>query len=181
MQDAKSGLNRLYESLAAIGGLEKATDDSSLSLISGKDRKKLASIEKRFIQAMDNDFNTAQALGHLFEAAKIVNKVIGALGNRQSPGDLELLDSTARTISELAAIAGILRENPDEFLARQKKEILARIDIAPSTIEQLIVQRNEARATKDWAMSDQIRDRLLGHGIELKDGPAGTSWDVKRD
>ena len=181
MQDAKSGLNRLYESLAAIGGMKTLQDNSVPSVISDKDRKKLGSLEERFIQAMDNDFNTAQALGHLFEAAKIINKVIGALGDRQNPADLELLESTGRTIGELAAIAGILRENPDDFLARQKEEILAHMGIEPTLIDQLIVQRNEARAAKDWAMSDQIRDRLLGHGIELKDGPTGTSWDVKRD
>ena len=181
MQDAKSGLNRLYESLAALDGLEKNPDNSVTPAISDKDRKKLASLEERFIQAMDNDFNTAQAFGHLFDAAKIVNKVISSLGDRQNSGDLELLESTGRTIGELAAIAGILKETPEQFLTRQKEDILAHIDIEPALIEQLIVQRNEARATKDWAMSDQIRDRLLGHGIELKDGPAGTSWDVKRD
>ena len=181
MQDAKTGLNRLYESLAAIEGLDHLSDDSVTQVINNKDRKKLASLEDRFIQAMDNDFNTAQALGHLFDAAKTVNKVIGNLGDRQHPSDLELVTTTGRHISNLGAIAGILRENPIEFLSRQKEEILATIDIEPALIEQLISQRNEARASKDWAMSDQIRDRLLDHGIELKDGPAGTSWDVKRD
>ena len=140
-------------------------------MITEKEKNKLESLETRFQQAMDNDFNTAQALGHLFDAAKIVNKVIGGLGDRQHPADLELLANTGRTISELGAIAGILRENPKDFLTRQKKEILASIDIEPALIEQLIVQRNDARAAKDWAMSDQIRDQLLGHGIELKDGP----------
>ncbi|NNF47062.1 MAG: cysteine--tRNA ligase, partial [Desulfofustis sp.] len=173
MQDAKTGLNRLYESLAAIDRLEQFPDDSAEQALSNKDRKKLTSLEDRFIQAMDNDFNTAQALGHLFEAAKIVNKVIGNLGDRQHPAELELLTATGRRISELGGIAGILRENPKEFLARQKEEILATIDIEPALIEQLISQRDEARAAKDWAMSDQIRDQLLGHGIELKDGPAG--------
>ena len=181
MQDAKSGLNRLYESLAAIDGLEHFPDGSVEQVISGKDRNKLTSLENRFNQAMDNDFNTAQALGHLFEAAKVVNKVIGNLGVKQHPAELELLTDTRRTISELGAITGILRESPAEFLARQREEIIATIDIEPELIEQLIAQRNEARAAKDWAMSDQIRDQLLGHGIELKDSPAGTSWDVKRD
>ena len=181
MQDAKSGLNRLYETLLAIGNINNTCDDFVVSVISDKDRKKLISLEVRFIQAMDNDFNTAQAFGHLFEASKIVNKIIGTLGDKKNSADLKLLSKTGRTISELAEIVGLLRENPEDFLSRQKEEILAGIDIEPALIEQLIAQRNEARASKDWAMSDQIRDRLLGHGIELKDGPAGTSWDVKRD
>ncbi len=181
MQDAKTGLNRLYECLAAIDTLEPNPDDAAQSVITNKDKKKLDTLEERFIQAMDNDFNTAQALGHLFEAAKIVNKITRSLAAAQHQTDLQLLKQTGRTIAELAAIAGILQEDPNSFLDRQKAEILSRIDIAPAKIEKLIGQRNEARAAKDWALSDQIRDRLLEHQIELKDGPDGTSWDVKRD
>ncbi len=181
MQDAKTGLNRLYECLAAIMSLEPHTEETVDSVISGKDRKKLESLEERFVQAMDNDFNTAQALGHLFEAAKIVNKVIRVLGSRQNPDDFELLHRTGAAISELAAVVGILRENPQQFLDNQKEEILAGVSLSAAEIDKLIAQRNEARSAKDWAMSDQIRDTLLEQRIELKDGPEGTSWDVRRD
>lgn len=181
MQDAVSGLNRLYECLHAVQSLDRNGNDAAASVISAKDHRKLSSLTERFIQTMDNDFNTAQALGHLFEAAKVVNKVVRALPSPCNPSDLELLDQTAATISEAGAIAGLLNEDPAQFLQKQKEEILARISIGAVEIEQLINQRNDARTAKDWGLSDQIRDRLLAHGIELKDGPDGTSWDVKRD
>lgn len=181
MQDAVSGLNRLYECLHAVQSLDRNGNDAAASVISAKDHRKLSSLTERFIQTMDNDFNTAQALGHLFEAAKIVNKVVRALPSPCNPSDLELLDHTAATISEVGTIAGLLNEDPAQFLQNQKEKILARINIGAVEIEQLINQRNDARAAKDWGLSDQIRDRLLTHGIELKDGPDGTSWDVKRD
>ncbi len=182
MSDAKTGLNRLYECLAAIDVLgTEAGGPGGRSVIGNKDRLRLESLEERFIQAMDNDFNTAQALGHLFEAAKIVNKVMRALSGKPGPEDLQLLRQTGRCMIELAAITGILRENPQQFLENQKQEILAGIDIDSDEIDRLIEQRNQARAARDWALSDQIRDRLLEQSIELKDGPAGTSWDVKRD
>jgi len=138
-------------------------------------------LEQRFSQAMDNDFNTAQALGHLFDSAKTINKIIRNLAGNQHPADLALLDQSAEIIGKLAAVTGILKENPIEFLDRQKEEILAGIDIDRQTIEQLIALRNEARANKDWGLSDQIRDKLLAQSIEIMDGPAGTSWDVKRE
>ncbi|MEJ2057489.1 MAG: cysteine--tRNA ligase [Desulfofustis sp.] len=181
MQDAKTGLHRLYECLAAVEKLESSPDASVQSVISDKDQNKLASLEDRFVQAMDNDFNTAQGLGHLFEAAKIVNKVTRASTGRHNPADRQLLEQTARTITELAGIVGILRENPTQFLNDRKAEILAGIDIDPAEIDKLIAQRNEARSAKNWALSDQIRDRLFELRIELKDGPEGPSWDVRRD
>ena len=181
MQDAKTGLNRLYECLAAIANLERVVNDSVESIVSAKDVKKLNSLEQRFIQAMDNDFNTAQALGHLFDGAKTINKIIRNLAGNQHPADLALLDQSAEIIGRFATVIGILKENPIEFLDRQKEAILAGIDIDLQTIEQLIAQRNEARANKDWGLSDQIRDQLLAKSIELMDGPDGTSWDVKRE
>ncbi len=181
MQDAKTGLHRLYECLAAIKSLDPSLDATADSVISSKDKNKLVSLEDRFVQAMDNDFNTAQALGHLFEAAKIVNKVVRASTGRHNPADRQLLEQTGRTIAELAGIVGILRENPQQFLDDRKAEILAGIDIDPAEIDKLIAQRNEARSAKDWALSDQIRDHLFELKIELKDGPEGTSWDVRRD
>jgi len=181
MQDSKSGLNRLYECLAAIDKFERKSTDSVSSVIGEKDKRKLVSLEDRFIQAMDNDFNTAQALGHLFDAAKIVNKIIRVLKDKQHSSDLQLLDQSGKAVIRLAAVVGILRENPTQFLEQQKREILSSIDIDQTTIETLITRRNEARTNKDWALSDQIRDQLLGHRIELKDGPERTRWDVKRD
>jgi cysteinyl-tRNA synthetase len=181
MQDARTGLNRLYECLAAIAGIERHPDEKTAALIGTKDRTRLESLEQRFVQAMDNDFNSAQALGQLFEVAKIVNKIVRMLQEKQNPSDLGLLDRTARTVMELAAIVGVLKEDPAGFLDRQKQEVLAGIDIDPATIEQLIAQRNEARINKDWALSDRIRDQLLEKRIELMDGPDGTTWDVKRN
>ena len=57
--------------------------------------------------------------------------------------------------------------------------MLAHIDLAEAEITELIAKRDRARAAKDWAASDEVRDYLLGHGIVLKDGPEGTVWQVK--
>lgn len=181
MQDAHTGLTRLYECIAGFERLACNENDTADSVVSAKEQKKLASLEERFQQAMDNDFNSAQAIGHLFDAAKSVNKIIRKLKERQAPGDMLILKEATQSIKRLAGVIGILKEPAEAFLNRQQHERLKDSAVDPRIIDQLIAQRNAARQDKDWALSDQIRDRLLSYNIELKDGPDGTVWTVKKD
>ena len=181
MQDAESGLARLYECVAGFQALKRNEDTSAPSILNDKDSNKLISLEQRFQQAMDNDFNSAQAIGHLFDTAKTINKVIGKFKPSQSPNDLLLLKKSTTTLVKLAQIMGLLTEPPQEFLHNRKQSILKDIDIDEASINQLIQQRYQARQTKNWELSDQIRDKLLEHNIELKDGPEGTTWTVKKE
>jgi len=179
MQDAISGLDRLYECLAAIDELPEGSDGVN-SVISAKDETKLDGLEKRFVQAMDNDFNTAQAQGVLFDTVKVFNKVRRLLPSPPSSSDIKLLRKTAFIFKELADIMGLLRENPASYLARKRADMLAGLDIDEATINTMIAERYAARAAKDWAKSDEIRDTLLENNIELKDNAEGTTWTVKR-
>ena len=181
MQDAHTGLSRLYECIAGSKNLQLAEDDSAPSVLSEKECHKLESLESRFQQAMDNDFNSALAIGHLFDTAKIINKTIRKFQRNQSPKGLQRIESSVSTLTKLAQIMGILTENPHDFLNNQKQSILDEIDINEQTINELIEQRYQAQQEKNWQLSDQIRDRLLEHNIELKDSPDGTSWTVRKD
>ncbi|MBU0945592.1 MAG: cysteine--tRNA ligase [Proteobacteria bacterium] len=180
MQDAMTGLDRLYECVAAVERLATTTSDSAEPVISTKDRKKLESMEERFQKAMDNDFNTAQAQGALFETVKTLNKILRQIPEVPASTDAILLFTTVATMKRLAGIMGLLQEDANQYLATKKATMLADIDINEEEIRTLIQERNQARETKDWVRSDAIRDRLLEQGIELKDGPEGTGWTVKR-
>jgi len=181
MQDAESGLTRLYECVAGYQKLKQQKDTNVASVLSAKESHKLTSLEQRFQQAMDNDFNSAQAIGHLFDAAKIINKIIGKFQSYQSPDDLLIVGKSITTLTTLARIMGILTEPAEMFLHERKQSVLKGIDIDEQTIDQLIDQRYQARQNKNWELSDQIRDKLLAHNIELKDSPEGTSWTVKKE
>ena len=181
MQDAQTGLTRLYE---CINGFEKLTQSGQTAcptVITDKERKKLTTLEVRFQQAMDNDFNTAQAIGQLFDSAKNLNKVVGKLGTEQSPEDLGLLNESIATLVKLGQVVGILNEPARAFLENQKHDVLKGTGIDAAGVDALIVQREQARQEKNWKLSDRIRDQLLDHSIELKDSPSGTTWTVKRD
>ncbi len=181
MQDAMVGLERLYSCMAAVDALEENNSDCTKTLASDKDRKKIEGLEERFRKAMDNDFNTAQAQGSLFEAVKVINKILRQLPDTPAATDLNLLKHGAATVRKLAAIMGILEENAAEYLANKKAAMLAKTDISEADILALIQDRNQARQNQDWVLSDQIRDKLLEKGIELKDGPEGTAWSMKRN
>lgn len=181
MQDAMSGLTRLYECVDSFENVIINEDESSPALITEKEAGILSSLEQRFQQAMDNDFNTAQAIGQLFEATRAINKIIRKLLPKQNRTDIVLLTRSVKTLTKLAQIMGFLNEPSKTFLDKQKQEALKDAAIDEVTIKQMVEQRYNARKDKDWALSDRIRDELLTHNIELKDGPEGTTWTIRRD
>ena len=177
LQDAGTGLDRMYECLAGIAGIDEPGD--AQPVISAKDRKKIESLRSRFESAMDNDFNTAQALGLLFDAVKVLNKGTRMLPATPAAEDVHLLRQGGADMQELAGLLGVLQQDPVLYVRQKKQQLLAALDLSAEQINALIVKRNAARDAKDWAASDAVRDELLAHHIELHDGPDGTTWDVK--
>ncbi len=178
LQDARSGLERMYECLAQVDGLP-AEGAMEPACISGKDRHGLESLAIRFHEAMDNDFGTAQALAHLFDCVKMLKKILRTLPEKPAAEDLGLLRTTAATFRDLAGVLGLVQRDPATVAASNKAKVMSGIDLNEAEIEQLIAKRNQARTAKDWAASDEVRDYLLAHRIVLKDSPEGTTWEVK--
>ena len=111
---------------------------------------------KSFYESMNDDFNTPEALAVLFELSREINKT-------QS---VEL----AAILRHLASIFGLLQMDPETFL----KDLIGSQDHI--RIEKLITDRLHARELKDWSKADEIRQQLLAEGIEIEDGPNGTTW-----
>jgi cysteinyl-tRNA synthetase len=117
----------------------------------------------QFRAAMDDDFNTPEALAALFELAREVNR-------RRERDDDEGARAAAGVLRLLGGWLGLLQRAPTAFLQRDTG------GLAAEEIERLIAERTEARANKDFATADAIRDRLHAHGIELEDRADGTVW-----
>ncbi|MCF6291746.1 MAG: cysteine--tRNA ligase [Desulfobacterales bacterium] len=179
MRDAGAALDRLYECLAGIDALPDTGRDDLPGVAGAKAVAKLTGLAERFCRAMDNDFNTAQGLGQIFDAVKTINKILRSLPGNPATADLELLRRTRRTIVESAGIMGVLGQDPRAYIQARQGRMLAALDIDRKTIEELIRTRDAARRKKDWATSDAIRDQLLARHIEIKDGPEGTTWRVR--
>jgi len=131
---------------------------------------------KRFCEAMDDDFNTAQGLGILFEAVRNINRLLDE-GKDPLPEDIQKEIDTARNdILKMGKILGVLAESPVEFFEKRKTAGLRKESIDPSEVEKLIQARKDARAAKDWDMADRIRIQLEEWNIVLEDRPEGTIW-----
>jgi cysteinyl-tRNA synthetase len=182
MRDATAGLERLYECVAAVDSLDAENGKrKEESILSAKDIKKVTELETRFQQAMDNDFNTAQAQGIFFDTVKTINRIHGKITAASAREDIQFLKKGTAVLKKLAAIMGLLKEDAQQFLTSRREELIADSDIDPAAIELLIAERCQCRLEKNWARGDEIRDQLLAKNIELNDGPDGTTWSVKKN
>ncbi|VEI78177.1 Cysteine--tRNA ligase [Mannheimia haemolytica] len=145
---ARSALERLYTALRGC--------DVSGESIGGEH------YVEAFKTAMDDDFNTPGALAVLFEIARELNKL--------KTEDMAKANSLAVRLKELAGVLGLLEQDPDAFLKGDAN------DDEAAEIEALIKQRNEAKASKNWAVADEVRDKLKAMNIVLEDTPNGTIW-----
>jgi cysteinyl-tRNA synthetase len=168
LDNSRAALTRLY---TALRGLQPAATGDAAP----------ARYREQFHAAMDDDFNTPEAISALFGLAREINKTRGS--------DPELASRLAGEMKKLGNILGLLQADPDEYLKGTIQGQPTTVSLAGETgitrqpgayseeaIEELIEQRLAARKQKRWAEADRIRDMLEAQGIVLEDGPSGTTW-----
>jgi cysteinyl-tRNA synthetase len=131
-----------------------------------------------FREAMDDDFNTAAAIGQLYEAFVLANKLLD--DPKAAPKDVRrrTLARLRRDLLKCGETLGIFQRDPEAFLRSRRDRQCARRRIDAAAVATRIQERAAARAAKDFARADEIRRTLQAQGIELMDGPTGTSWRV---
>lgn len=165
LTQSKAGLDRIDNAILRIREKisEKACEDgdSLLGLASFLEETK-----QKFIDAMDEDFNTAQGLGAIFELVKEVNKYVDTEKvSEEGMKNLGAVETYIKYIME--EVLGVLLKN-DENIGNLTSEL----------VEFILELRREARTEKNWALSDKIRDRLGELGIKIKDGKDKTTWSL---
>lgn len=146
---ARSALTRFYTALRGLPNAQPAAD---------------ANAKERFDAAMDDDFNTPEALAVLFDLVRELNRV------RET--DLARSASIGALMKHLGSSLGLLQAEPDDYLKGGTRTNA----LTDEAIESLIQHRNEARANKEWGEADRIRADLKAQGIVLEDGAQGTTW-----
>ena len=181
LSDAESGLERIYKALAGIdAALAKQPHATSLPAteVANDLSAKIEAFPLRFREAMDDDFNTALALGNLFELVRAANRMLTeteALGETH----MAILRDARSRISEAGGVLGLFNSEPTAYLDRIKGQKVADMQISPEQIEKLVLERSEARKARNFKRSDEIRDYLLTIDVVLLDGPQGTTWEIK--
>ena len=178
LNEARQGMNRFYSTLESLA--EIASGRIATPAEPGKQDGEMASefqaLRERFTEAMDDDFNTARAIGHLFDAVRVVNTALAGKAPAASRGAFA---GAEKVLREIGSVLGLFRQEADAYL-RQDRECEARkrgVDI--SEIERLIAERREARAAKAWQRADEIRKNLAGRGVILRDTQDSTTWSIQ--
>ena len=148
LKEARGALERFYLALKGLPQLPAAGGEEFV---------------ERFAKAMDDDFNTPEACAVLFDMAREVNRL--------KDSDTNAAAALAARLRELAGITGLLQLDADEFL---QAGAAGKVDAAE--VEALIQARLQARAEKNWAESDRIRDQLADMGVVLEDSKGTTTW-----
>jgi cysteinyl-tRNA synthetase len=182
LEESRLGLTRFYEALAllekTLGKADLNAEPGDLADALKEPVERLARLEERFRDAMDDDFNTALAIGHMFDAVRAINRILAE--EKSLNGQLQRVLSKGRDVLiRLGDVLGLFTSNPESWLARSAQEGLAEAGLSETEIEALIVERREARTNRDFARADQIRDELTAKGVLLLDGPEGTTWKMK--
>ncbi len=167
MNEAEAALERLYITLKRANDLRKDGDGEDKQLA-----KSVQTFKERWIKTMCDDFNTADALGSLFELTRAINRSLDSIGWTPT------LQSALEEINHFGSTLGILEYEPEEYLQGHKLE-KSSSDITEEEIEELIKERNSARDEKNWKRADEIRDDLSNRGILLEDKAEDTIWRVK--
>lgn len=152
MESAKSALGRIYTCLETLDFLAGNAEDRELSDAEKAVADSIETHKQRFIAAMDDDVNTADAISAIFELVSDVNGII-----TQNPAK-SVCEKSAAAIRELGAVLGLLGKSGDSI---------------PDDIQTILAERAEARSTKNWAKSDELRDKLKDMGYLVKDTPQG--------
>ncbi|MBN2653991.1 MAG: cysteine--tRNA ligase [Nitrospirae bacterium] len=179
LRDAESSLDRFYSTISRIDeytakASEGASDEKGQSAINEL-QVFLDRFGQRFEEAMDDDFNTAMAIGHFFELVREINRFLDMKIKGEQAA--VLVSKAKAVLNEFGVLLNLFGRTPHDWsraLLRTKK-----LPVTEQEIQNLIEQRRTARQNKDWAAADTIRKYLETKGILLEDKQNGTTWKVR--
>jgi len=171
LNEAQGRIKYIYETLLRLSQKRTPGDASPPYRESW-----VGEIVPRFVEAMDDDFNTAKAIGDLSEVFRLINEIA------DRPADASVDGRTLRAIDkglkDIGAVLGLFCDEPAAVLDRLSKAKQADKKVDGAEVERLIAERTAARKSRDFARADAVRKQLTEMGVVLKDGPTGTTWEI---
>ena len=182
--EAERGLERLYSTIESA--LEKSAKEGSADypddVLKKQDLElyeKVESLPGLFAEAMNNDFNTAQAVGYIFVLQRNLQRFLDKFGRKNLKGpSARLAAMSTDSLLKHCRLMGLLMLEPEVFFNRQRKLKLKTTGVSEEELNELIALRHKARFEKNFAEADRIRKELEEKRIQLEDSPEGTKWRV---
>ncbi|HAK61478.1 MAG TPA: cysteine--tRNA ligase [Nitrospiraceae bacterium] len=183
LKDARAGLDRFYTMKEGINNFlagRGAPSEKPEHLVESIDRPlydKILNLPRAFDDAMDDDCNTAFAIGLIYDLVRDVNKFLSEVENKREDAVIVVLSSAARAFDDVGSTLGLFLRDPEEWF--REGRLIGKIAMPVEQIEEYVSQRNTARERKDWAEADRIRDILDEAGVVVYDRTGGTVWKPK--
>jgi cysteinyl-tRNA synthetase len=187
MAEAQTALDRLYSTLLRLETLgdEEALGGPTVSSPPVPEgpgrvvRDLVDGFETRFQEAMDDDFNTALALAHLFELNRAINHWLDHPSFNPNPEAQGIWAGARRCCALFGQTMGLLSIGAGAFFKQKEDRVLRQIGLSREDIQSRIDGRARARWEKNWKEADRIREELLVQGIQILDSPSGTTWKFR--
>ncbi len=184
LKDARSGLDRFYtmkEGMQKFLASRRPAVVKPEGVIEVADRplyEKILNLPRVFEEAMDDDFNTAFAIGLIYDLVREVNKILAEMDKKNEDAMYIILSAASVSFQDVNSTLGIFLRSPDEWF-KEGRLADSKVTLSVERIEELIHMRNVAREKKDWAEADRVRAVLDNGGVELFDRADGTVWKPK--
>lgn len=184
LKEARTGLDRFYTMKEALNNYlagKKAPNVKPEEVIEVAVKplyEKITNLPAAFEEAMDDDFNTAFAIGLIYDLVRELNKYLAEIDQKREDASYIILAAASASLENVGQTLGLFTRDPAEWF-RESRIPDNKVTLPVERIEELIHLRNEARAVKNWAEADRIRKMLDDGGVELFDRADGTVWKPK--
>ena len=178
MDEAEKAQHRVYTALHEAGKA-LTRDKWKKTPLPQEMAEEWAALPKAFDAALEDDINTAQALGQVFAQVRLVNRLLEDKALRAAEAGRDLLQEFLARAQEWDKRLGLFGQAPQAFLADLRSQRATRGKIDVPRVEELMLARQEARASKDFARSDSLRQEILDLGVSVRDTPEGQVWDLE--
>jgi cysteinyl-tRNA synthetase len=180
LQEAQNHLHRLYQLVKDLEQPEERWQRGGSGELSEEKIRELEGVvgqfKEKFDEALEDDFNTAQALGYFHDLSRKLNRLLDSLNLKTSGTSKDFLIKAAGVLKAAGWLLGILNLPLEDFFNQERERALESHGLSKEDIEGLIAKRVQARKEKDWAQADALRTQLQEMGVILKDNPQGTEW-----
>jgi cysteinyl-tRNA synthetase len=180
LQEAQNHLHRLYQLVKDLEQPEERWQRGGAEDLSEEKIREVEGLvvqfQEKFDEALEDDFNTAQALGYFHELSRKLNRLLDGLSLKTGGTSKGALSKAADVLKSAGLLLGVLNLPLDDFFNQERERALERRGLSKEMVEALIARRVQSRREKDWAQADALRAQLREMGVILKDNPQGTEW-----
>jgi cysteinyl-tRNA synthetase len=181
LPDALGMLSRLYDARDLAESMGGEEDPELVVEQLGADARAVLDLGRSFradfLAALDDDFNTAKGLGHLFTLARAINRFSGHKKAKKRGGPV--VSPALEAFSLVSETTGLMSMPTLAFVEEVKDKRLAALGVSRDEVERKVQDRERLRAEKQWKEADAVRDQLLESGIQIMDGVEGSRWRVR--